>query len=636
MATVNDIITIQIELDISALLQGQSQAQAAMSSAQRALEQQGTNFERSIKNVNFQIDSVFKGVAKLFGIVLTFEGFKKLIEDVAKAGSAMGRFAESIDSTVERTQLYAQAFRAIAGTDTGILATLAKMKSDLVSIKQGVMAHPPQWLNSLGQLTGKSLANMEPEQILQEAAKQLERKRISPAEARQWFPGLPLSYGDIVVLTKQKQLLEELEKQKNKLGTPTTPQVQAMERLQTDITNVRTAADLLRLNTVTMLEPFLHELLDLTLRAIKWVSGIEKAVFGTSTVEEIDTITGGGIAAKTPLSFKGSTAAPSVMPSVAPTATPSVTPSATGGPSTGTRGGANYMRGPLPTESDLITVQTAAGPMKVNRAAASDMKGFVDDLVAAGAPVEEIGAYNRRTIAGRAMWSQHAYGTAIDYGQISRNVVTRRFSEWAQNNPQALREILKKNNMLSGGDWRSPDFGHFEWRGPGGGGGGSAVRGSMFNDIRTASGRSAATTAGIALPSGGRMGDLYEVTTPDGRKFVTPLIDRGPAAWTGRGVDISAPLAEQMGYGRDFPTDSRFTVKPYVPSPQSLLRKPNVATGASAAAAAASLSRPRIIQQSSEAHVNQVIVNTHATDAAGIAHDIRNHVGRELNLVPAN
>jgi hypothetical protein len=50
--------------------------------------------------------------------------------------------------------------------------------------------------------------------------------------------------------------------------------------------------------------------------------------------------------------------------------------------------------------------------MTVYSAAAGDMGGLIDDLVAAGAPIHDIGAYNRRHIAGSSRWSQHAYGTA--------------------------------------------------------------------------------------------------------------------------------------------------------------------------------------------------------------------------------
>ena len=32
---------------------------------------------------------------------------------------------------------------------------------------------------------------------------------------------------------------------------------------------------------------------------------------------------------------------------------------------------------------------------------------------------------------------------------------------------QKYRALLSKWGIVSGGDWRHPDFGHFEWGGPG-------------------------------------------------------------------------------------------------------------------------------------------------------------------------
>jgi hypothetical protein len=90
------------------------------------------------------------------------------------------------------------------------------------------------------------------------------------------------------------------------------------------------------------------------------------------------------------------------------------------------------------------------------------------------------------------------------------------------------------------------------------------VKGSWFSDVRTASGRSAATTPGISIPigAGGHMGDTYEVTTPEGKKVQLPLIDRGPAAWTHRGLDVSRAALPQMGYTeKNFPTDAYFGLR---------------------------------------------------------------------------
>jgi len=69
---------------------------------------------------------------------------------------------------------------------------------------------------------------------------------------------------------------------------------------------------------------------------------------------------------------------------------------------------------------------------------------------------------------------------------------------------------------------------------------------------------------GIALPSRGTLGQWYNVTPPGGGlPFPMQQTDIGPAKWTGRGVDISAAAAHQMGYTpKNFPTDAAWKVEP--------------------------------------------------------------------------
>ena len=69
---------------------------------------------------------------------------------------------------------------------------------------------------------------------------------------------------------------------------------------------------------------------------------------------------------------------------------------------------------------------------------------------------------------------------------------------------------------------------------------------------------------GIALPTRGGLGKWYNVTPPGSDKpFPLQQTDIGPAKWTGRGVDISAAGAHQMGYSpKNFPTDANFKVEP--------------------------------------------------------------------------
>ena len=69
---------------------------------------------------------------------------------------------------------------------------------------------------------------------------------------------------------------------------------------------------------------------------------------------------------------------------------------------------------------------------------------------------------------------------------------------------------------------------------------------------------------GIALPSRRMLGQWFNVTPPGGGlPYPMQQTDVGPAPWTGRGVDISAAAAQQMGYTpRNFPTDAQFTIEP--------------------------------------------------------------------------
>lgn len=132
------------------------------------------------------------------------------------------------------------------------------------------------------------------------------------------------------------------------------------------------------------------------------------------------------------------------------------------------RGGtANYMRGQHGgVGQNMTTIGTASGKrVMVNRAAAPAFKGFLDEIEGAGAPIRSIGGYNPRFIAGTRRLSQHAFGNAIDIDQHARNVVSRPFADWARANPDKLRAAINRWGMVSGGDWRRPDFGHFEWSG---------------------------------------------------------------------------------------------------------------------------------------------------------------------------
>lgn len=126
---------------------------------------------------------------------------------------------------------------------------------------------------------------------------------------------------------------------------------------------------------------------------------------------------------------------------------------------------ANLMHGPLPGKNEIVSINAGGINVSVNRQSAPYFKGFLDDLRAAGAPLHDVGGYNVRNIAGTHRMSQHAYGNALDVNQSARNVVSSDFRHWANSHQSELNAALNKNHIINGGNWRSPDFGHFEWNG---------------------------------------------------------------------------------------------------------------------------------------------------------------------------
>ncbi|VIO80114.1 hypothetical protein [Bradyrhizobium ivorense] len=240
--------------------------------------------------------------------------------------------------------------------------------------------------------------------------------------------------------------------------------------------------------------------------------------------------------------------------------------------------------------SGMATVTTSGGrKYQVDARFAQNFQGFINDYEKAGGVIgPESGTLGHRPHNA----SGHPIGAAIDINQVGYGIRGRGGSTLPF---ETEDELAKKWGLVSGHNWRRKDTGHFgiesvkaardalvrngvapetaEKLAPAVAAEGKTVKGSWFGSSpgwsdpsepagrKTASGQSN-TVPGIALPSREGLGKMYEVTTPDGRKFMLPQTDIGPAARTGRGIDITSAAATQMGYtAKNFPTDAQFSYR---------------------------------------------------------------------------
>jgi hypothetical protein len=240
----------------------------------------------------------------------------------------------------------------------------------------------------------------------------------------------------------------------------------------------------------------------------------------------------------------------------------------------------------------MATVTTSGGrKFQVDKRFAANFQGFINDYEKAGGVIgPQSGTLGHRPHNA----SGHPIGAAIDINQVGYGVRGR----GGQTLPVGTEnELAEKWGLVSGANWRRPDTGHFGVRSTeaarqalirngvepdeasriatsqtgGQSEGGKTVKGSWFGSSpgwadkmsgKTTASGAPVTVPGIALPSRAGLGKMFEVTTPDGRKFMLPQTDVGPGKNTGRGIDITSTAASQMGYTpKTFPTDGGFSYR---------------------------------------------------------------------------
>jgi hypothetical protein len=120
--------------------------------------------------------------------------------------------------------------------------------------------------------------------------------------------------------------------------------------------------------------------------------------------------------------------------------------------------------------ANLTTVNSPSGAtFRVNKVAAADFQGFLNDLDAAGykPQVSDSGGFNLREIRGGHDLSEHAYGNAIDVNPDANPMTT---GQVRTDLPANISEIAARHNLNWGGNWQGrKDPMHFEWAGKGGG-----------------------------------------------------------------------------------------------------------------------------------------------------------------------
>lgn len=567
MPTVSDLISIQVAIDGSGVMRGGDAATREIERVKARLKQQGDDIERLTKNIGESINTALRYVAGLMGIVLSFEGFRRMVVDVADAGTSLGRFSEAAGVAAGRVGALEQALERTGGAAGDVRSVLAAMRSDITQAQMG--GTPPEWMTRLGlepfRMSATEILRRSPDETLLEVSRRAQG--LPPMALKQFLPGLPLSPETLSVLTKPQELQRQL-KEIETLGTAPTPeQVGAAERLKEKFATLEQLSTATLRDLVTLMEPLLNKVLDGIKIALEWLDRVERSLIGS------------GIAP-----------APASVPAAPPpmigrrSGFGGFRPSRGGGLSS--RGSAAPGRsitnlGPVPEfkrddagrvvggiDRSQFLREIEENPSLITKMA-SMVKGEVGDTAPSSTKIVQLEtAFNRAQSRGHSLQQAllsvsedpgRGYYAADTYHPVTAAEVER-----------FKRDILEP--VLKGSDLSSQ---------PG--------KGAMTGNA----------SAGVAA-----------------RQFA-----RGTPGYT-----LPAARGTSESYFREGPF--RYPLK-RIDAPLSAI--PNVATGAAAAAMAPGPEN-RTINNETSAVVNHVTVNTSATDAAGIAKDVKQEIGRQLSM----
>lgn len=113
--------------------------------------------------------------------------------------------------------------------------------------------------------------------------------------------------------------------------------------------------------------------------------------------------------------------------------------------------------------ANTVVVKTAAGNIRVDREAAAAFQGFINELVASGYKIRNLGSFNARpNVNNKSEASNHAFGRAIDINPDTNPNGSSR----TDMDVNFVRALAGKYGLKWGLDFKgTKDPMHFEWRG---------------------------------------------------------------------------------------------------------------------------------------------------------------------------
>lgn len=650
MATIIDALAVELELDPTKLKRGILDALEGLKQLKDGVDRHSKDINKQTKETAEGFGAITKKLGELALAYLSFTAIKSFVNDIVQQNIALNNQAAALGVSIEKLSAMNNMARLVGASAQGMSAALGSVQQQLVMMNQFHQAPSQDFLIGLQMLQmprGSYLGpNVTPESFIFAAAQAARRQlRAGQSQAAVSQELQKLGIGDsglIAAMTQQDpEVLRRYFEEMKKLA-PTPESTKAAQDFNMELARLgahftKLGYDLLP--TINQqIGPFLRLLEDI-IKGITWLTSIKLPPWLSAVAN----------APTAPLTaydwFMHPEHRDDILkkygygpPPGAGTGTPGGKPSGT--PTPGADGPPGIPSEILAKAKDVALHGGATGVQAFMASQGYPMSGAWCGEFAA-AVVTSAGGTPPKNPAIASNWRN--WGSPVTGAPQAGDIAVRRGAPTGSTGSHVT--IVENYDprtgtfMGVGGNQGRPESrfnaGQYDFRR--GTSEERTVKGSTFDDSMTALGPKTGE-AGIALPDKSTLGQMFQVTTPDGRTFIAKQTDLGPARWTGRGVDINAELRRKMGYGeKNFPTDQQFKIQPYHPDSSAapadhdvnwygtMLKMFRGFMGAPTSYHPAMLHNQNVTHNNvstAETHIGHMTVNTQATDARGLANEI--------------
>lgn len=295
MATVIDALILELGLDAKKMTKGQQEQISQLRKFQEQVKKTGDDVEKRAKNMGEFFERVRRNIIGMYAAFTAGKGIKEFIADITSSNAATARFAQQMGISVKTLAEWQGAAKLVGGSASGITSSLQNMTSDIQEFSLYGTSKVLPFLYALG--VGFQTANgkmKDASTLWIDIAGAIQAQHISPERATVMLKAMGADEGMIALILQGKDaLLQALDAQKQYAET-VQADADAAKARQAAWNDFLNTAEEIGTHLLTVLTPNLKVVLGVLKEFTAWAARhpklIESAFIGISAAVAVLTV----------------------------------------------------------------------------------------------------------------------------------------------------------------------------------------------------------------------------------------------------------------------------------------------------------------------------------------------------------